>query len=72
VTAKAVSRLPPPPLLRRDDERGSSASGLLLREAEEGSAEQSCEREPDTDLSSLPIEPAAMPNCANAEHGAEM
>ena len=67
VTIQAPSKPPPPPPpppLRRDDERGSSA-GLLRRAVGAGSAERS-DREPDSDFSSLPIEPPALPDCAKA------
>ena len=56
---------PPPPLFRRGEDR-SSASGLLRRAEGAGSAERS-DREPDSDFSSLPIEPPALPDCANAD-----
>ena len=69
MTAQAPSKLPPPPppppLLRRAGERGSAAAGLL-RAGGTGSAERS-EREPDSDFSSLPIEPPALPDCAKAD-----
>ena len=45
--------------------RGVSASGSL-RLARSGSADRGVEREPDTDFSSLPILPPALPDCANA------
>lgn len=70
VTIQAPSKLPlPPPLpLRRGEER-SSAVGLLRRADGAGSAERS-DREPDSDFSSLPIEPPALPDCARTD-GAE-
>jgi hypothetical protein len=43
---------------------------LLRRTDEAGSAERSDERswrEPDSDFSSLPIEPPALPDCAKAD-----
>ena len=54
----------PSPPLRLDEACGCSAAGLLRREDGAGSAERS-EREPDSDFSSLPIEPPALPDCAN-------
>src|SRR5690348_2967785 len=65
-TAQAPSKLPPPPPLPpRRELRGSSEAGLLLGEAGAGSTARS-PREPDSDLSSLPIEPPALPDCARA------
>jgi hypothetical protein len=72
-TAQAPSKPPPPPPppppLRRGDER-SSVAGLLRREGAAGSAERPEEvswREPDSDFSSLPMEPPALPDCAKAD-----
>ena len=67
----APSKLPPPPpppspLLFRDARRGSSASGLLRRAGFEGSTERGASREPDSDFSSLPMLPPALPDCASA------
>src|SRR4051794_23107652 len=66
-TIQAPSKLPPPPPPppRREELRGSSA-GLLRRAEGAGSAERS-DREPDSDFSSLPIEPPALPDCATAD-----
>ena len=72
-TAQAPSKLPPPPpppLPRREATSGSSVAGLLRREGAAGSAERPEEvswREPDSDFSSLPIEPPALPDCAKAD-----
>jgi hypothetical protein len=65
------SKLPPPPPepsppLRRDARRGSSESGLSRRAGLEGSAERGFSREPDSDFSSLPMLPPALPDCASA------
>ena len=65
------SKLPPPPpppspLLFRDARRGSSASGLLRRAGFEGSTARGVSREPDSDFSSLPMLPPALPDCASA------
>src|SRR5258708_30455709 len=62
-TTHAPSKLPPPPpppLRREVDRRGSSASGLLRRAGRSGSTD----REPDSDFSSLPMLPPALPDCA--------
>src|SRR3954451_13733994 len=68
-TIQAPSKLPPPPPPpRREELRGSSA-GLLRRAEGAGSAERS-DRERDSDFSSLPIEPPALPDCATADGGA--
>src|ERR1700737_1372965 len=56
---------PPPPPRREVDRRGSSASGLLRRAGRSGSAD----REPDSDFSSLPMLPPALPDCAGAAAG---
>jgi hypothetical protein len=55
---------PPPPLLR-DARRGSSASGLARRAGFEGSTVRGAWREPDSDFSSLPMLPPALPDCAS-------
>ena len=71
VRTHAPSRLPPPlppPPLFRDARRGSSASGLLRRVGFEGSAARGVSREPDSDFSSLPMLPPALP-CARARPG---
>jgi hypothetical protein len=60
----------PSPPLRRDEPRGCSGAGLLRREDGAGSAERS-ERESDSDFSSLPIAPPALPDCAKAKGYAE-
>ena len=70
-TIHAPSKLPPPsppPLRREPDRRGSSASGLLRRAGRSGSAD----REPDSDFSSLPMLPPALPDCASAAPGTTM
>jgi hypothetical protein len=68
VRIHAPSRLPPPPLFR-DARRGSSASGLLRRAGFEGSTARGASREPDSDFSSLPMVPPALPDCARAMSG---
>lgn len=67
-TTQAPSKLPPPPPppRREVDRRGSSASGLLRRAGRSGSAE----RDPESDLSSLPMLPPALPDCASTSEGA--
>lgn len=64
------SKLPPPllpsPPLLRDARRGSSDSGLPRRAGLEGSAARGASREPDSDFSSLPMLPPALPDCARA------
>ena len=67
------SKLPPPlpplplsPPLLRDARRGSSDSGLARRAGLDGSAERGASREPDSDFSSLPMLPPALPDCASA------
>jgi hypothetical protein len=65
------SKLPPPPPLpspplRRDARRGSSDSGLARRTGFEGSTVRGASREPDSDFSSLPMLPPALPDCASA------
>src|SRR5260221_13657913 len=71
-TIHAPSKLPPPPpppapppLRREVDRRGSSASGLLRRAGRSGSTD----REPDSDFSSLPMLPPALPDCASIGPG---
>ena len=66
--SKLPSPLPPRPLFR-DARRGSSASGLLRRAGLEGSTARGALREPDSDFSSLPILPPALPDCARAGPG---
>jgi hypothetical protein len=64
------SKLPPPPPpsppLFREARRGSSASGLARRAGFEGSTARGASREPDSDFSSLPMLPPALPDCAIA------
>ena len=65
------SKLPPLPLplsppLLRDARRGSSDSGLARRAGLDGSTERGASREPDSDFSSLPMLPPALPDCASA------
>jgi hypothetical protein len=74
-TTHAPSKLPPPPPpppppLLRDARRGSSASGLARRAGFEDSTERGASREPDSDFSSLPMLPPALPDCASAGVGA--
>ena len=72
VRTHAPSRLPPPlppPPLFRDARRGSSASSLLRRAGFEGSTARGASREPDSDFSSLPMLPPALPDCADAAPG---
>src|SRR5689334_3750060 len=69
VRTHAPSKLPPPPPpfpLFRDARRGSSASGLLRRVGRERSTLRGASREPDSDLSSLPMLPPVLPDCARA------
>ena len=70
VTIHPPSKLPPPPPppLLRAERRGSSASGLgLLRRAGFSvSTARGVERDPDSDFSSLPMLPPALPDCARA------
>src|SRR5882757_9837596 len=56
---------PPPPPLFRAARRGSSASGLGLLRRAGVSTERGDSRVPDSDFSSLPMLPPALP-CANA------
>jgi hypothetical protein len=68
----APSKLPPPlppPPLSRAARRGFSASGLLRRAGFSVSTDRGVCREPDTDFSSLPILPPALPDCASAVAG---
>jgi hypothetical protein len=62
------SKLPPPPSppLLRDARRGASDSGLARRAGLEGSTARGAWREPDSDFSSLPMLPPALPDCATA------
>src|ERR1700738_1912108 len=74
LTTHAPSKLPPPPPpppppLFRAARRGSSASGLLRRAGRAVSTERGASREPDSDFSSLPMLPPALPDCANAKPG---
>jgi len=58
--------LPPPsPPLLRDARRGSSDSGLARGAGFEGSTARGVWREPDSDFSSLPMLPPALPDCAS-------
>ncbi|ANW02545.1 hypothetical protein LMTR13_22645 [Bradyrhizobium icense] len=57
--------LPPPPLFR-DARRGSSDSGLARRAGFDDSTARGGSREPDSDFSSLPMLPPALPDCATA------
>ncbi|WP_156434841.1 hypothetical protein [Bradyrhizobium lablabi] len=62
---------PPPPPLFPDTRRGSSDSDLLdsdlaRRAGLEGSTARGGSREPDSDFSSLPMLPPALPDCATA------
>jgi len=69
-TIQAPSKLPPPPPPPRLDEdlRGSS-SELLGRAERSGDVDRGSEREPESDFSSLPILPPALPDCAKPELG---
>jgi hypothetical protein len=64
------SKFPPPPApsppLLREARRGSSDSGLARRVGFEGSTARGASREPDSDFSSLPMLPPALPDCAIA------
>jgi hypothetical protein len=65
------SKLPPPPPppsppLLRDARRGSSDSGLARRAGLDDSTARGASREPDSDFSSLPMLPPALPDCASA------
>jgi hypothetical protein len=68
----APSKLPPPlllsppPPLFRDARRGSSDSGLARRAGFDGSTVRGASRDPDSDFSSLPMLPPALPDCASA------
>src|SRR5207253_4918644 len=57
---------PPPPPLFRAARRGSSGSarGLARRAGFSLSTARGDEREPDSDFSSLPMLPPALPDCA--------
>ena len=65
VPSKTPTTPPPPPLLR-DARRGSSDSGLARRAGLEDSTARGFSREPDSDFSSLPMLPPALPDCATA------
>jgi hypothetical protein len=67
VRIHAPSRLLPPPLFC-GARRGSSSAGLR-RAGFEGSAVRGVSREPDSDFSSLPMLPPALPDCARAMSG---
>lgn len=72
VRTHAPSKLPPPlppPPLFRDPRLGASVSGLLGLAGFEGSAARGVSREPDSDFSSLPMLPPALPDCARARPG---
>jgi hypothetical protein len=72
VRIHAPSKLPPPllpPPLFRDARLGASVSGLLRRAGVEGSAARGVPREPDSDFSSLPMLPPALPDWARAKPG---
>lgn len=56
---------PPPPPLFRAARRGSSASPLLRRAGWADSTARGASREPDSDFSSLPMLPPALPDCAS-------
>ncbi len=57
------------PALLRGARRGASASGLLRRAGFSGSTARGVAREPDSDFSSLPMLPPALPDCARAISG---
>jgi hypothetical protein len=63
---RAVELLPPPPPLLRDARRGSSVSDVPRRAGFEDSTERGASREPESDFSSLPMLPPALPDCASA------
>jgi hypothetical protein len=60
------SKLPPPPPLAREARRGSSDAGLARRAGRDDSTSRGFSREPDSDFSSLPMLPPALPDCACA------
>src|ERR1700738_3732446 len=66
---QAPSKFPPPspapPPLFRAARRGSSASGLFFRAGFSLSTARGVWREPDSDFSSLPMLPPALPDCAS-------
>jgi hypothetical protein len=64
VTIHAPSKLPPPPPPLREARRGLSASCLLRRAGFSVSIARGVARDPDSDFSSLPILPPALPDCA--------
>src|SRR5882757_1869940 len=65
LTTQAPSKLPPPPpLLLGATRRGSAGSDLLRRAGP--STERGASRVPDSDFSSLPMLPPALP-CAKAQ-----
>jgi hypothetical protein len=63
--SKLPPALPPPPLLFRAARRGSAGSALgLLRRVGLSVSTARGVREPDSDFSSLPMLPPALPDCA--------
>ena len=67
VPSKLLAPPPPAPAppLFRDARRGSSASDLPRRAGLEDSTARGASREPDSDFSSLPMLPPALPDCAS-------
>jgi hypothetical protein len=65
VPSKLLPPPPSPPLLR-DALRGVSDSDLARRAGLEDSTARGFSREPDSDFSSLPMLPPALPDCATA------
>ena len=72
-TASQVpSKFPPPrPLPVRNARRGSSDAGLFFRAGLSLSMARGVWREPDSDFSSLPMLPPALPDCASTRFAAE-
>ena len=66
LTTHAPSKLPTPPPPPCEARRGSSVSGLLRRAGFSDSTGRGASREPDSDFSSLPMLPPALPDCAIA------
>ena len=60
--------LPPPPLFR-DARLGASVSVLLGLAGFAGSVARGVSRDPESDFSSLPMLPPALPDCARARLG---
>lgn len=58
------SKLPPPLPFVREARRGSSDSDFARRAGLDGSAARGFSRVPDSDFSSLPMLPPALPDCA--------